>query len=143
KAADMEYRRTSENAKIRYVLYPAAKELANVNVTPQEINAYYQQNQARYAHGEQRELKYLLADVTRIRSQIAPSEDELRKRYESSKETFKRPQSAHVFHILIKVDPKASPADQVQAQMKAENIVKQLKAGADFAKLAKENSGDP
>jgi peptidyl-prolyl cis-trans isomerase D len=143
KSADSEYRRTSENAKIRYVLYPAAKELANVTVTPQEVDAYYQQNQSKYAHGEQREVKYLLADVTRIRSQIAPSETELRARYDSSKETFKRPESAHVYHILIKVDPKASPADQMQAQMKAENIVKQLRAGADFAKLARENSADP
>lgn len=143
KAADAEYRRTSENAKIRYVLYPAAKEVANVTVTPQEVDTYYQQNQTKYAHGEQRELKYLLADVTRIRSQIAPSETELRTRYEASKDSFKRPESAHVFHILIKVDPKATPAEQVQAQMKAESLVKQLKGGADFAKLARENSGDP
>ena len=143
KAAEEEYRRTSENAKIKYVLVPAVNELANVTVTPAEVDAFYQQNQAKYAHGEQRDLKYLLADVTRIRSQIAPSEAELRKRYESSKETFKKPESAHVFHILIKVDPNATPADQMQAQIKAENLVKQLRAGADFAKLAKENSQDP
>ena len=143
KAADAEYRRTSENARIRYVLYPAAKELPNVTVTPQDVDSYYQQNQTKYAHGEQRDLKYLLADVTRIRSQIAPSEDELRKRYESQKESFKRPESAHILHILIKVDPKATPAEQMQAQIKAEALVRQLRAGADFAKLAKENSGDP
>ena len=143
KAADAEYRRTSESAKIRYVLYPAAKELANVNVTPQEIDAYYQQNQSKYAHGEQRDLKYLLADVTRIRSQIAPKEEEIRKQYDAQKESYKRPESAHILHILIKVDPKATPAEQVQAQMKAEGLVKQLRAGADFAKLARENSQDP
>jgi len=143
KAAEMEYRRTAENAKIRYVFYPAAKELANVTVTPAEVDTFYQQNQSKYAHGEQRELKYLLADVARIRSQIAPNETELRKRYDASKESFKRPESAHVYHILIKVDPNAPAADQMQAQIKAENLVKQLRAGADFAKLARENSGDP
>jgi peptidyl-prolyl cis-trans isomerase D len=143
KAADAEYKRTSENAKIRYVLYPAGKELASVAVTPQEVETYYQQNQTKYSHGEQRELKYLLADATRIRSQLAPSDAELHRRYDASKETFKRPESAHVFHILIKVDPNAAAADQMQAQIKAENIVKQLRGGADFAKLAKENSGDP
>jgi len=143
KAAEAEYRRIGESAKIRYVLYPAAKEVATVTVTPAEVDAFYQQNQAKYAHGEQRDVKYLLADVARIRSQIAPNEAELRKRYDSSKEDFKRPEAAHILHILIKVDPKATPAEQMQAQIKAENLVKQLRAGADFAKLAKENSGDP
>ncbi|MGZ8854167.1 MAG: SurA N-terminal domain-containing protein [Thermoanaerobaculia bacterium] len=143
KAADAEYRRTTESAKIRYVLYPASQELAAVTVPPAEVETYYQQNQSRYAHGEQRDLKYLLADVTRIRSQLAPSETELRKRYDASKEDFKKPESAHIFHILIKVDPNAPAPDQMQSQIKAENLVKQLRAGADFAKLAKENSGDP
>jgi len=143
KTAEAEYRRTSESAKIRFVLYPAAKELASVSVTPAEVDAFYQQNQTRYAHGEQRNVKYLLADVTRIRSQIAPSETELRKRYDASKEDFKRPESAHILHILIKVDPNATAAEDAAAKAKAENLVKQLRAGADFAKLAKENSGDP
>ncbi|MGZ4778064.1 MAG: peptidylprolyl isomerase, partial [Thermoanaerobaculia bacterium] len=143
KAAEAEYRRTTESAKIRYVLYPGAKELATVTVTPAEVDAFYQANQAKYAHGEQRDVKYLLADVTRIRSQLAPSEAELRKRFDSSKEDFKRPEAAHILHILIKVDPKATPAEEMAAQIRAEILVKRLRAGEDFAKLAKENSGDP
>jgi peptidyl-prolyl cis-trans isomerase D len=143
KAAQAEYRRTTENAKIRYALIPASRLLPTVSVTPQEVEAFYAQNQAKYTHGEQRDLKYLVADTNRIRLTINPSEQDLRKRYETSKEDFKRPESAHILHILIKVDRSATPEQDAAAKAKADSIVKQLRAGADFAALAKANSGDP
>ena len=143
KAAEEEYRRVSENAKIKYVMIATAKEAPQVTVTPAEVAQYYKANQANYSHGEQRALKYLLADTNRIRSQIIPTDAELRKRYDASKEDYKRPESAHILHILIKVDPNATPEVDAAAKAKADNLVKQLRAGADFGKLAKENSGDP
>lgn len=143
KAAETEYRRMSENAKIRYVMIPAAAQMATVTVTPAEVEAYYKANQSKYAHGEQRNLKYLLADYARLRAQIVPNDAELRQKYEASKEDFKTPQSAHVLHILVKV-PQGAPADvDAAAKAKAEGIVKQLRAGGDFAALAKANSDDP
>jgi peptidyl-prolyl cis-trans isomerase D len=143
KAAEEEYRRVTETAKIRYVIVPTAKLAPQVTVSPAEVEQYYRANQAKYAHGEQRSLKYLLSDINRLRGQIIPSEAELRKRYDASKEDYKRPQSAHILHILIKVDPNAKPEEDAAAKAKAESLVKQLRGGADFAKLARENSGDP
>ncbi len=143
KAAAAEYRRISENAKIKYVLYPASREAATVTVTPAEVEQYYKANQANYAHGEQRALKYLIADNARLRSQINPSDADIHKRYDATKEDYKRPQQAHILHILIKVDPTATPEVDAAAKAKADSLVKQLRSGADFAKLARENSGDP
>lgn len=142
-AAQAELRRSMENSKIKYVLYSAGNDAASVTITPAEVDAYYNANQAKYAHGEQRELKYLVADVARIRSQIVPTEQQIRGRYDASKEDFKSPGAAHILHILIKVEPNAAPAQDAAARARAEAIVKQLRAGADFARLAKENSQDP
>lgn len=143
KMADAEFRRISENAKIRYVLYPANREVATVSVTPAEVEAFYKANQTKYAHAEQRDVKYLMADFNRLRSQIIPPEADLKKRYEASRDQFKAPEAAHILHILIKVDPGAAPEVDAAAKAKAESLVKQLRAGADFATLAKANSGDP
>jgi peptidyl-prolyl cis-trans isomerase D len=143
KAAEAEYRRVTENAKIRYVLYPAAREATNVTVTDADVDQYYKTHPDKYTHGEQRAVKYLVADVTRLRSAIHPSDAELLKRYEAAKEDYRQPESAHILHILIKVDPGAAPAVDAAARAKAESLVKQLRAGADFAALAKANSGDP
>jgi peptidyl-prolyl cis-trans isomerase D len=143
KAAEAEYRRVAENAKIRYVLYPTGRAAATVTVTPAEVEQYYRANRTNYTHGEQRNVKYLLADTARLRSQINPSDEELRKRYQASKEDYKQAEAAHILHILIKVDPNATPEQDAAARAKTESIVKQLRAGADFGKLAGENSGDP
>ncbi|HEX9162363.1 MAG TPA: SurA N-terminal domain-containing protein [Thermoanaerobaculia bacterium] len=143
KMADAEYRRLSENAKIRYVLYPASREVATVTVTPAEVDAFYRANQTKYSHGEQRDVKYLLADYGRLRSQIIPTDAELKKRYDTSREDFKSPEAAHILHILIKVDPTSAPEVDAAARAKAESLVKQLRAGADFATLAKRDSADP
>ncbi|HSP15921.1 MAG TPA: SurA N-terminal domain-containing protein [Thermoanaerobaculia bacterium] len=143
KMADAEYRRVSENAKIRYVLYPASREVTSVTVTPADVEAFYKANQTKYSHTEQRDVKYLLADFNRLRLQIIPNDAELLKRYNSSKEDFKAPEAAHVFHILIKVDPSSAPEVDAAARAKAESLVKQLRGGADFATLAKQNSADP
>ena len=143
KMADAEFRRISENAKIRYVLYPANREVATVNVTPAEVEVFYKANQVKYAHAEQRDVKYLMADFNRLRSQIIPPEADLKKRYEASRDQFKALEAAHILHILIKVDPGTAPEVDAAAKAKAESLVKQLRAGADFATLAKANSGDP
>lgn len=143
KAAEAEYRRNNESAKIKYVLYPVAREAANVTVTPAEVQQYYTIHQASYTHGEQRAAKYLIADYAKLRAQMNPSDADLRKIYEQRHEEFKAPAGAHILHILLKVDPGAPPAADAEAKAKADNIVKQLRAGADFGKLAQANSGDP
>jgi peptidyl-prolyl cis-trans isomerase D len=143
KAAEAEYRRVSESAKIKYILYPASREAANVTVTPAEIQQYYTAHQSQYTHGEQRAAKYLIADYAQLRVKANPSDVELRKIYEQRHEEFKAAEGAHILHILIKVEPGSAPAVDAAAKTKADNIVKQLRAGGDFSKLARENSGDP
>jgi peptidyl-prolyl cis-trans isomerase D len=143
KAAEAEYRRTNENAKIRYVLLPAATQAANVTVSPAEVEAYYKTNAAKYAHSEQRQVRYLLTDYAKIRTQVTPSEQELRSAYEANKARYRRNAAANVLHILLKVDPKATPAADAAVRAKAEGIVAQLRGGADFAAVARANSEDP
>ena len=46
-------------------------------------------------------------------------------------------------HILIKVDPKASPADTLVAWNKIMALKKQIEAGEDFGAIAKTSSQDP
>lgn len=142
KAAETEYRRSAESSKIRYIYLPAAR-VANVTVTPAEVEAFYRANQAKYAHGEQRNVKYLLADFNRLRSLVIPTEQQLRARYEANRAMYERPESARIQHILIKVDPSAAAADDAAAREKAQSIVQQLRAGADFGALARQHSGDP
>jgi peptidyl-prolyl cis-trans isomerase D len=77
KAAENEYKRMNENAKVRYVMIPAAQQAQAIQVTDAEVEQYYRANQAKYTHGEQRIVRYLLADLNKIRANINPTDENL------------------------------------------------------------------
>ena len=69
---------------------------------------------------------------------------EAKKFYDENLEKyFKKPESARASHILIGVDEKASAEDRKKAKEKAEALLKKVKAGEDFAALAKSDSTCP
>lgn len=70
-----------------------------------------------------------------------PAEDALRAYYASHPELFTRPEQLRLSVILLKVDPSSPVAAWEQALQQAQDIVKQLSNGADFAALARQRSG--
>ena len=75
--------------------------------------------------------------------------------YDENKEDFNKPEQVRASHILIKtsaggahdktlpVSLPMTPEEKAVAKTKIEDLLKQVKAGGDFAALAKENSDDP
>jgi peptidyl-prolyl cis-trans isomerase C len=82
---------------------------------------------------------------------INVTEEYARKYYEDNPKKFETPEQVRASHILIKpkyidpnVDPNADPNEaKAVAKAKAEDLLKQIKDGADFAELAKANSNCP
>jgi peptidyl-prolyl cis-trans isomerase C len=62
--------------------------------------------------------------------------------YEKNKAKIRAPERLHLRHILVVANAKTSPADKQKARQKAEDLLKRLKAGEDFAQLAMANSDD-
>ena len=84
-------------------------------------------------------IEYLKKEVT---NKVEVSEEDIKAYYESHKDEFKMPEMVRSRHILIKTDPSASDNDNKKAREKAEEILKKIKAGEDFAKLASDVSDD-
>ena len=78
---------------------------------------------------------------------INVTEDDAKKYYSENKKQFEMPEQVRASHILIKpdtADPNADPNKvKARAKAKTENLLKQIKDGADFAELARANSGCP
>ncbi|MCE5309983.1 MAG: peptidylprolyl isomerase, partial [Acidobacteriales bacterium] len=88
-----------------------------------------------------RAFQMLVVEEDKIAATISVPEAELRRDYEANKDSFRTPERVKVRHILAKTMDK--PQSEVpKAKAKAEDLLKQLKAGADFATLAKKNSED-
>lgn len=81
---------------------------------------------------------------TQFTAKTAATEAEARKFYEDNMDQyFKKPESARASHILIGVDEKASAEERKKGKEKAEALLKRIKAGEDFAALAKSDSACP
>jgi len=84
--------------------------------------------------------EYLKREVTQ---KISVPDSEVKQYYDAHQDEFKTPEMVKAKHILIRVAPGASEEDKKKAMGKAEDILKQIKGGAEFEKLAGEVSEDP
>jgi peptidyl-prolyl cis-trans isomerase C len=71
-----------------------------------------------------------------------PSDAEAKEFYDKNPDKFKEDEQVRASHILIRVDEKADAATKQKARAEIDAVLKQVKAGGDFAKLAQEHSQD-
>jgi peptidyl-prolyl cis-trans isomerase D len=139
-----EYSVRNDKATIEYILVPAARLESNAQPTDADLQGYLDKHKDRYRAPVQRKIKYLLIDRVKVRSKVTPADAEIRAAYDQRKDTFTVPEQVNASHILIAVKPDASPEASAAARAKAEALAAKAKApGADFAKLASENTDDP
>jgi peptidyl-prolyl cis-trans isomerase C len=78
-----------------------------------------------------------------ISSKSAVKPEQVTDFYAKNPDQFKQPERVRASHILIMVAKDADAAAKAQARTKAADILKDVKAGKDFAALAKQHSQDP
>src|SRR5271166_2283018 len=136
--------------KFEYALLSLDDIKKGIKPTDTELKAFYDANKQQYVNSipEKIKAKYILIDTSKLEQQLSLTPQELNQYYRQHQDEFRIPETVTVRHILIKtptpdadgkVDQKAVDA----ARAKAEDIQKQLKAGANFADLAKKYSDDP
>ena len=76
-------------------------------------------------------------------AKVSVTDAEMVAYYESHLDMFKQQLQARVSHILVQVDPAWNDARKREARRKADEILKNLKKGQDFAALAREQSDGP
>jgi peptidyl-prolyl cis-trans isomerase C len=77
-----------------------------------------------------------------ITTKVAVPDADVDAFYKQNVEQFKQGDSVRVSHIYFAVPPDAPPAEKNNKRIAAQETLKQLKAGADFATLARQQSND-
>jgi peptidyl-prolyl cis-trans isomerase D len=139
------------NTKIKfdYAVITQADILKGLHPTDEELKAFYDRNKASYANSipEKRQIKYAVVETSKVAANVNVSEQELESYYDQHRDEYRVPEEVKVRHILIKT-PLPAPGQQEdakavnEARAKADDVLKQLKAGGDFAKLAEKYSED-
>lgn len=135
------FRKKNDRIVISYALISDQELRSKINVSPAEVQAYYDANKARFAVPEKRTFTVYVIEEAKIAATVSVPEEQLRAAYNTSLDSFRTPERVRVRHILLKTEGK-NDAEVKQVQQKAEALLKQVKGGADFAELAKANSED-
>ena len=131
-----------QRRQLSWITVNAKKFLPGIKVSDVDVQVYYDVHKNDFMTPEKVTLAYVELDEAKLASQVQPSEADLQALYQQQIDKYKQDETRDARHILIAVngnDPKADAA----AKAKAEDILKQIKAGGDFAKLAEQYSDDP
>jgi len=131
-----------QKVKIEYVAFPPAKFRADVKPTTEELRSAYEASKAGYTIPEKYSFQVLLVDEAKVEQSITVPEAQVRAAYSGSMDNYRMPERVKARHILLMTQGK-SDAEKKAKLAKAQDLLKQLRGGADFAELAKKNSDDP
>jgi peptidyl-prolyl cis-trans isomerase D len=136
-----EFVRATQKASFAYFRLSGDLIRNKVQVSQEEIQQAFERTKSTYKTPEKRGYLIFPVDEDTVAATIQIPEAELKAAYEQQKDRFRTPERVHVRHILLKTTDKSkAEVDKLKAQ--AEDLLKQIKAGANFADLAKKYSED-
>jgi peptidyl-prolyl cis-trans isomerase D len=135
---EQEYRRRNDKVKLAVVSFTADSVRSQVAVTDADVASYFDAHKEEFKIPEKRKIRYLLVDIEAMRAKIAIPDADIERTYNNSVEQYSTPEQVRASHILLKTEGK----DDAAVKARAEELLKQARAGADFAELAKKNSED-
>jgi len=132
-----------QTRNIGYLVLKADNYKKEEDASEDAIKEYYDKNNDRFMTPDMVSLQYLELNAKELTSDAQPTEEELHQFYEERSNLYVIPEERRTRHILLTLEPGASQEKIEETRKKAEELRKQILAGADFEKLAKENSEDP
>ncbi|WP_144635619.1 SurA N-terminal domain-containing protein [Bordetella genomosp. 13] len=123
--------------------YAAADFRDKVQVSDQDIQAWYDANKQQLEVPEQVQAQYLVLDEAAATQGVKVSDADVESYYKQNQSRYGQPERRRVSHILIQVAPGTPEADRKKAREQADAIAKQAAANpAGFADLARKESQD-
>jgi len=141
-----QYLKQAVKIKFDYAVISSADLQKTINPSDSDLEAFFKKNAARYAAAvpEQRKITYFAFTPSDVPGGMAqPSQQQIQAYYSQHQTDFTVPEEARSRHILISVPAGADAKADAAAKAKAEDVLKQLKAGGDWTAIAKKDSDDP
>lgn len=133
-----------EQIDLDIVKVSAAELAATVTPTDAELASTLERNPDRYRIPEKTRAHYVVYRRAEFQEKATISDQQIADYYNDHKDQrFTDPEQVRARHILVKVEPGASDDAKAAARKKAEDLLKRVHAGEDFAALARKHSQDP
>ena len=128
---------TAESRDVRYLTIPLERFAAELEISEESVEQYYQQNQLRFRTREMVELDYIELSLESFRKPV--EESILLEQYELEKESYQYKTQSTVSHILFE---RGEDEGEEDFQARIASAQEELANGVDFAELARTASDD-
>lgn len=135
------FRQQNEKAQINYVVLEPSDFFNAVKIVPQALQTFFARNRINYKLPEQRKVKYILIPTDAVRSQVKVSDADVQQYYTQHLSEYQVSDRVKVAQILLKTTDE-TPAQAAETLKTAQSALAQIKAGANFADMAKKYSQD-
>jgi peptidyl-prolyl cis-trans isomerase D len=109
--------------------------------TEEEMAAYLRDHGTEFRQPERRRIQYVTVNPRDLTPSV--SDAEVEKYYADHSAEFTEPRQVRAAHILVRVPDTGGSEAEDQARAKVAEAIRRVKAGEDFAKVAREVSQDP
>jgi peptidyl-prolyl cis-trans isomerase D len=133
-----EYKKRNEKVKLAVVTFPADKFREGLAATDAEVAKHFEDRKESYRIGEKRKVRYLTIDQEGLRQKATVTGQQIERSYNDNIQQYSTPEQVRASHILLKTEGK----DDAAVKKQAEDLLAQIKKGANFEELAKKHSED-
>jgi peptidyl-prolyl cis-trans isomerase D len=133
-----EFNRRNEKVKLELSVFTANQFRNSIQPTDAELKTQFSADPEKYRIPEKRRVKYLALDGNALKARMTATPEEIAQAYQENKAMFSTPEQVRASHILFKTEGK----DKAAVRKQAEAVLAKVKAGGDFAALAKQYSDD-
>lgn len=130
-----------EEVRAAWALIDTGALTAAATASDDEVEAYLKGHADEFRQPERRRVQYATLAPKDFRPRIA--DEEVQKYYTEHAKEFETPRQVRGSHVLVPVPQTGGSEAEDKARAKAAEVIRRVKAGEDFAKLAAEVSEDP
>jgi len=120
----------SQQREVSYITLKTNNYLDQISVSKDQISDYFSENRSRFVEGQKVKVDFVELTLDSMEDPEIPSVDDLQGLYEDNVELYTNPERRRAQHILV------------ESEELANDLLEQIKQGADFAELAIANSED-
>ena len=120
----------SQEREVSYLALNTENYKDQVSVSQSQISDYFNENRSSFVEGRKVKVDFVELTLDSMEEPESPSNDDLKNLYDDNAELYTNPERRRAQHILV------------ESEELANDLLNQIKEGADFAELAKANSED-
>jgi peptidyl-prolyl cis-trans isomerase D len=134
------YRLEHEVVRVNYLIVGPAAFLKEQQVTPGEVEAFYEKHKELFREPEKYQIRYTFLKYRNFEAKVKPDHKKIEDFYYDHLDEFSEPQSIRAHELVLEIPASVTPPDRQRLQQLAETILKNAQTGVPFDQLAQKYS---